>query len=226
MELRIVGNELELAEFLKALGTGNVMAKAIMVEDTKPKKAVVKPKKSVSKAKKYVDTRYLANKYGITTQAIRNYAKAGMPHKIVDKNYRYNEAEVSEWIDNYMATHKSKNRGIKYGARKKTVKTSPVFTKSIIKNVDDVSDYTKWRRNISAICKASGMDEGKLLSNTYKYMTKTYGIVWTQLNKDFYKTYHRKPVSTLEVAYALEKSSNVYTNLLEGCLDTVIKESK
>ena len=70
------------------------------------------------------------------------------------------------------------------------------------------------------------MDEGKLLSNTYKYMTKVYGIVWPQLNKDFYQMYHRKPVSTLEVAYALEQNNKVYTKLLESCLDTVIKEGR
>ena len=218
MELRIVGSEFELAEFLKALGTGNVMAKAIVVEDTEPKKTTTKPKAT---SRKKIGTKALAKKYNLTEQAIRNYARLkGMPYKKDKNGYVFNEAEASAWIDEYMSKHKCANRGTKYGARKKSVKTTPVFTKG------DISDYTKWRRNISAICKASGMDEGKLLSNTYKYMTKVYGIVWTQLNKDFYQMYHRKPVSTLEVAYALEQNNKVYAKLLESCLDTVIKEGR
>jgi hypothetical protein len=57
-------------------------------------------------------------------------------------------------------------------------------------------------------------------------MTKVYGIVWDQANKDFYKSEGRKPTSTLEVIYKMQQNNKVYTNLLEGCLDTVIKESK
>ena len=211
MELRIVGTEQELAEFLKALGTSKVIANAI-----------VDKSKAVPKAKtKFVDTKYLANKYGLTGQAIRNYVKRGMPHKRIDNSYQYNEADASAWIDNYISTHESKTRGKKY--RNKDVSAN---TKIQIKKTNNFSDYTKWRRNISAICRESGMDEGKLLSQTYKYMTKNYGIVWEQLAKDFYKTNGRKPASTLESAYALEKSNSVYTNLLEGCIDTVIKEER
>ena len=211
MELRIVGTETELAEFLKALGTSKVIANAI-----------VDKSKTVPKAKtKFVDTKFLANKYGLTGQAIRNYVKRGMPHKMIDNSYQYNEADASAWIDNYISTHESKSRGKKY--RSKDISAN---TKIQIKKINDISDYTKWRRNISVICRESGMDEGKLLSQTYKYMTKNYGIVWEQLAKDFYKTNGRKPASTLESAYALEKSNSVYTNLLEGCIDTVIKEER
>ena len=220
MELRIVGTNEELADFLKALGTGKVVAKAIKVENPNPKKSVAKPKKSKVKPKSsyhVVTTTDLAKKYDISTQAIRMYAKAGMPHMKEGTNLKYNEVEASAWIEEYMATHKCSNRGMKYGSR------SP---KSKIKKAIEISDYTKWRRNISEICKNAGVDEGKMLSLTYKYMTKNYGIVWEQLNKEFYQANNRRAMSTLEVAYALEQSSKVYTNLLVGCLDTVIKESK
>jgi len=220
MELRIVGTNEELADFLKALGTGKVVAEAIKVEDINPKKSVAKPKKSKVKPKSgyhVVTTAELAKKYNISTQAIRVYAKAGMPHMKEGTNLKYNEVEASAWIENYMATHKCRNRGMKYGSRSEK-------TKSKIKKAVAISDYTKWRRGISEICKNAGVDEGKILSLTYKYITKNYGIVWEQLNKEFYQANKRKAMSTLEVAYALEQSSNVYTNLLEGCLDTVIKE--
>ena len=206
MELRIVGTETELAEFLKALGTAKVIANAV----------IDKPKTKT----KFVDTKYLANKYGLTGQAIRNYVKRGMPHKMIDNSYQYNEADASAWIDNYISTHESKTRGKKYHSKDVSVKA-----KKQIKKANDISDYTKWRRNISAICKESGMDEGKLLSETYRYMTKNYGVCWEQLNKEFYQANGRKPMSTLEVAYSLEQNK-VYVKLLESCLDTVIKERR
>lgn len=201
MELRIVGTQEELAEFLKALGTGKVIAKSITTTNSK----------AINVTQKTVTTSYLAKKYNVTPQCIRTYTKVGMPSKKNGNTFEYDEADACAWIDDYIVKHPSKTRSTKYGTRKQ---------------IKEVSDYTKWRRNISNICHSSGLDEGKLLSETYKYMTKTYGIVWEQLRKDFYNTNKRRPASTLELAYALEHSNNVYTNLLEGCIDTVIKESK
>ena len=206
MELRIVGSELELAEFLKALGTSKVIAKAVAITDDKPK-AKAKPKAKVKTG--LVDSKYLANKYGITTQSVRLYAKSGMPYKMVDNNYRYNEAEASAWIDDYIAKHPCKIRGIKRDKKTSKIKTE--------------SDYTKWKRRISEIARNSGLNEGKLLSATYKYMTKNYGIVWDQLGKDFYTTNKRRATSTLELAYDFELKHPAYANLLEGCMDSVIK---
>lgn len=222
MELRIVGTELELAEFLKNLGNSNNLNKVIMVDENKSE--TTKEVRTYKKAKsRYVDTKYLANKYGLTTQAIRMYAKEqGMPHKIArNKSYQYDEVEACEWIDNYIATHVNKTRGMKYNTKKPSAVPKMEIKKPII-----VSDYTKWRRNITDICKKSGIDEGKLLSQTYKYMTRNYGIVWEQANKDFYQKNGRKPMSTLETAYSLEQSNKAYAKLLEGCLDTVIKSIK
>ena len=206
MELRIVGTETELAEFLKALGTGKVIAKSITTTNSK---AINVPQKTVT-------TSYLAKKYNVTPQCIRTYIKVGMPSKKNGNTFEYNEADACAWIDDYITTHKSKTRGVKYNKAKSKIKIKE----------SNPSDYTKWRRNISNICRDSGLDEGKLLSKTYQYMTKNYGIVWEQLRKDFYNTNKRRPASTLELAYALEHSNNVYTNILEGCIDTVIKESK
>lgn len=224
MELRIVGTELELAGFLKNLGNSNNLNKVVMVDENKSEATNVTRKYKKAKSR-YVDTKYLANKYGLTTQAIRMYAKEqGMPHKIAkNKSYQYDEVEACEWIDNYIATHVNKTRGMKYNTNKSKPSAIP---KMEIKKPIVISDYTKWRRNITDICRKSGIDEGKLLSQTYKYMTKNYGIVWEQSNKDFYQKNGRKPMSTLETAYSLEQSNKAYAKLLEGCLDTVIKSMK
>ena len=205
MELRICGSEQELAKFLKALGAGEVIAKVVKTTDDKKKTLPV-----AKRSKKTVSTGYLAKKYNVTPQCIRTYAKAGMPFKKDGNVLAYDEVEACVWIDNYMATHVSKNRGSKYSKTKSEIKKE--------------SDYTKWRKNISEICRNSGFDEGKLLSLAYKRMTRIYGVVWEQLYKEFYQTHGRKPVSTLEVAYSLEKGNSVYTNMLEGNLDAVIKE--
>ena len=210
MELRIVGSELELAEFLKALGTSKVIAKAVTVTDDKPKVGTKPKAKTKAKASsKHVDAKYLANKYGLTDQSIRSYARTGMPYQKIKGKLKFDEAEASAWIDKYIAEHPSKTRGMKYDMSKSKIKTE--------------SDYTKWKHRISEIARNSGLNEGKLLSATYKYMTKNYGIVWDQLGKDFYATNKRRATSTLELAYDFELKHPAYANLLEGCMDSVIK---
>lgn len=208
MELRIVGTETELAEFLKALGNGKVIAKTLVSE--------VKPKEKVTNSKKLVDTKYLANKYGLSCQAIRNYARAGMPYKMVDNNYRYSEDEACEWIDNYMLTHVSKSRGKKYHT-----KAMSVNAKIKIKSE---SDYTKWKSELTEMCRAKGKDEGKALSLVFKYITKNYGVVWDQVKKEFKEANGYYPKSTTRMAYWLELNQPVHKNLVAACLDSVLKE--
>ena len=204
MELRICGTEQELAEFLKALGTAKVIANAV----------VDKPKV----ISKLVDTKYLANKYGITGQAIRNYIKKGMPHKMIDNNYQYNESDACKWIDNYISTHASKSRGKKYHT-----KAVSVIPKIKIKSE---SDYTKWKSELTEMCRAKGKDEGKALSLVFKYITKNYGVVWDQVKKEFKEANGYYPKSTTRMAYWLELNQPVYKNLVAACLDTVLKEEK
>lgn len=203
MELRIVGTEIELAEFLKALGTAKVIANAV-----------------IEKPKVLVDTKYLANKYSLTGQAIRNYAKKGMPHKIVDNGYQYDEADASEWIDNYISTHESKTRGKKYHSKGISVKPKK------IKVVVNESDYTKWKASLMETCRMANMDFGKSLNLVYKYMTKNYGIVWEQEKKDFKADNGYYPKSTTQLAFWLEQTRPAYKNLVASCLDTIIKERR
>lgn len=207
MELRIVGTETELAEFLKALGTAKVIANAV----------VDKPKV----ISKLVDTKYLANKYGLTGQAIRNYVKRGMPHKRIDNSYQYNEADASEWIDNYISTHESKSRGKKY--RNKNISAN---TEKQIKVVINESDYAKWKATLMETCRVASMDFGKSLNLVYKYMTKNYGICWDQEKKDFKVDNGYYPKSTTQLAFWLEQTRPAYKNLVSSCLDTVIKERR
>ena len=205
MELRIIGTEHELAEFLKALGSGKVIAETLVSE--------VKPK---PKSNKLVDTKYLASKYGLSCQAIRNYARAGMPFKMVDNNYRYNESDACVWIDNYILTHTSKSRGKKYHT-----KAISANAKAKIKNE---SDYTKWKSELTEMCRAKGKDEGKMLSLVFKYMTRNYGVVWDQVKKDFKEANGYYPQSTTRMAYWLELNQPVHKNLVVSCLDTILKE--
>lgn len=202
MELRICGTEQKLAEFLKALGTAKVIANAV----------VDKPKAVPKTKTKFVDTKYLANKYNITGQAIRNYVKKGMPHKMVDNSYQYNEEESSAWIDNYISTHESKTRGKKYTSAntKKQIKTG--------------TEYAEWKSALIKTCRDMGKDEGKMLSLTFKRMTKVYGIVWDQVKKDYKAINGYYPRSTTQMAYWLETSKPVYKNIVSSCLDTVLKE--
>ena len=206
MELRICGTEQELAEFLKALGNSKVIAKTL-VSSTKPK---TNPK--------LVNTKYLADKYGITQQAIRNYAKVGMPYKMVDNSYKYNEAEACKWIDNYIKTHESKSRGKKYHTKAVSANTK--------KQIKSESDYTKWKSELTEMCRSKGKDEGKMLSLVFKYMTKNYGVVWDQVKKDFKATNGYYPQSTTRMAYWLELNQPVHKNLVAACLDSVLKEEK
>lgn len=205
MELRIVGTETELAEFLKALGNGKVIAKTL-VSEVKPKKKVTNPK--------LVDTKYLVDKYGITGQTVRNYTKIGMPYQKVDKSYQYNETEACAWIEEYQAKHECITRGKKH-------KTHYAKTK---KQIKCESDYTKWKSELTEMCRAKGKDEGKMLSLVFKYMTKNYGIVWDQVKKDFKATNGYYPQSTTRMAYWLELNQPVHKNLVAACLDSVLKE--
>ena len=201
MELRICGTEQELAEFLKALGNGRVIAETV-VSATKPKGG---PKKT-----KLVDTKYLANKYGITQQSIRLYAKSGMPSQMIDKRLRFNEDKACAWIDDYIAKHPCKIRGTKHDKKKSKIKSE--------------SDYTKWKSELTEMCRSKGKDEGKMLSLVFKYMTKNYGVVWDQVKKDFKAANGYYPQSTTRMAYWLELNQPVHKNLVAACLDTVLKE--
>ena len=219
MELRICGSEIELAAFIKALGStitieGTMPKIEAKVEPIKVEKA--KPKAIASTPKVMIGSVALGKKCGITSQTIINYTKKGMPYVMDGQKFMFDEAVAMAWMKKYQSKHPNKARGKKYD---KSASTK-------IKVTVNESDFTKWKKNITTICRESGINEGKLLSLAYKRMTKNYGIVWEQLAKEFYQANDRKPVSTLELAYALEQSKSVYKNLLESNIDAVVKESK
>ena len=230
MELKICGSEIELAAFIKALGSTimveggmpKIEAKVEKVEPVKVEKpkpmTKAKPKAIASTPKTMLNSAELAKKCGITAQSIASYARKGMPHILDKQKYLFDEETAMAWIQKYQTKHPSKSRGAKYN--------KSANTNTEIKLTVDESGYTKWKRKISMICRESGMNEGKLLSLAYKRMTKNYGIVWEQIAKDFYRANERKAVSTLELAYSLEQSGSVYKNLLEANIDAVIKETK
>ena len=88
----------------------------------------------------------------------------------------------------------------------------------------DISAYALWKSRINQVCREAKEDTGKMLSLTYKYMTKNYGIVWDQEAKEFAEDLGYRPHSTSQLAYWLEISKPAYKNLVMSCLDTIIKE--
>ena len=75
------------------------------------------------------------------------------------------------------------------------------------------------------MCLDAGKDVGKMLSLTYKYMTKNYGIVWEQEAKEFTAANGHKPYSTSQLAHWLEHKRPAYKNLTMACMSSVIKEA-
>ena len=198
MELRICGTEKELAAFIMYLGKSDVITPSVQME--------IKKEKLVSKL---VTTKDVADKYNLSGQCIRNYAKAGMPHVEKDNKLYYDMDEIDEWITNYHKKHSSKTRGRLYVKHKKVTV--------------DLSDYTMWVRELNEMCRAKGVEKGVALSKSYKILTQRYGIVWDQLKKEYYNDNQTKARSTLELAYYLEQKNHSCKNLLKGVLSNVLE---
>lgn len=63
-----------------------------------------------------------------------------------------------------------------------------------------------------------------LMSKTFAYMTKNYGIVWDQVRKEYKEeTKDENPVSTTRLAFWLEQTNRITKNLTVACLDSVCK---
>lgn len=99
-----------------------------------------------------------------------------------------------------------------------SVKPEPVV---IIHNVEVDNNYKEWKNKINSLL-AGRKDRNYLLSETYKYMTKKYGICWEQLGKEFLAEYGRVAKRNLDLAYFMEKKNSCYENLTYSCLDTII----
>ena len=214
MELRIIGNEIELAGFLKALGTATLQVQPeehivpAIVEESKvlPKIDRVMVKPINDDGKLYIPTKDAMTHFNLCRQTLINYTHAGMPHKREGKYFLFCLDDIEPWIKSYQsASNKSKSHLNK--SKKKL----------------DISKFAKWKSNLTKMCRDVNKDEGKMLSLTYKYMTKNYGIVWEQSKKDFYHENGYTPASTCQIAYWLESKKPAYKNLTQSCLYTVLK---
>lgn len=208
MELRIVGDAIELADFLKALGTStlqikqpeSIVANIDTVADTK---LSFVPPSITDGDKEYVSIMQVANKYGKCRQTIINWTHAGMPVRKLGKCFYYCMDDVDAWVKE----HHGKN-GVKYSKKRKMNETA----------------FAQWKSVLTNMCREANKDEGKMLSLTYKYMTKSYGIVWEQFKKDYYKSEGHYPHSTSQLAFWLECSNPVHRGLTASCLQTVLSE--
>lgn len=84
-----------------------------------------------------------------------------------------------------------------------------------------VESYSEFKKRISH--KLKNRDANEILSKTYRYMDKNYGICFAQQVKDFEKTHNGKSRSTLEVAHWIDNKTTT-EHLFEDCLDTVLNE--
>ena len=198
MELKIIGSELELAGFLKALGSVTTKLQPIDI--------VQEIEHSLEKKdKEYMTTSEVAKHFKLCSQTIINYKNAGMPHITNGKAFMYCLEDIEPWIKKHQKIHKARGRK---KASKPKAKTP----------------FGQWKSELSKMCHDVGKDEGKMLSLTFKYMTKNYGIVWEQSKRDFFNANKYLPTSTCQIAYWLESTKPAYKNLTKSCLATVIKE--
>lgn len=81
--------------------------------------------------------------------------------------------------------------------------------------------FSVWKNDIMELI--GNRNRNFVLSETYSYMTKHYGICWTQLEKDYSKENGCKPHNTLFLAWWMEKTNKICKNLTYSCVETVIK---
>ena len=153
----------------------------------------------------------IAKFLGIGYSTALAYKDKGMPAVKVNDGtkarYKFDKQKCLEWYENHKKTLDARN--------KKPVAISPSLCHEL--------SYSLWKSNLTKICNTAGKDVGKMLSHTYKYMTKNYGIVWDQEAREFKEANGYKPPSTTYLAYWLETTKPVHKNLTSACLTEVIK---
>lgn len=185
-----------------------------MVKKNKPK-AIVKPKEDDGE---YIDTIEMAKILGVGVSSMYNLRRYGMPCTKTQspKNsklaYSYNKEKCIEWYMKYKKDHP------RYRTYKKA-KYPDVVTLDCSNN-----EYALWKGNLTSMCRDAGKDVGKMLGLAYKYMTKNYGVVWEQEEKEFREANGYRPYSTTQLAFWIELTKPSYKNLVSSCLDTVLKE--
>lgn len=105
----------------------------------------------------------------------------------------------------------------------KPVAVQPVIPEKKVatKKSEPVNEYKVWKDKIYGLI--SGYDKSKVLSETYKYMQRKYGVCWEQEEKDYIAKYEKKPSNTLSLIYWMEREKpSAYRNLFQSCLMTVL----
>lgn len=163
--------------------------------------------------KELLNTNEMAAVLNVSLSTMHTLRKHGMPY-IKSKNpingrlsYRHKKDECISWFENY-----TKEKELRHASK----------PQSKNETVEEKINYIDFKYQLNEICKAKHKDIGKMLSATYKYMTKKYGIVWDQLAKDYYKAEGHKALNTLRLAYWYEQNNPACKNLTSACLETVV----
>ena len=217
-----IGHALEKLEpIVKEEGEINVVPVVVMdkaeedaiVEDTTKqiiREAGFEPDKDT-----LVDSKELAEFLGVGHSTVWYFKSKGMPSvtKMLGnkKSYLYDKQECLEWYKNRRKV--TKVRG------KNDSKPKAVYNPN---DPNTELSYAVWKTELNDICHKAHKDIGKYLSLTYKYMTKNYGIVWDQEEKEYKEANGHKPYSTTQLAHWMETTKPAYHNLTSACLATVV----
>ena len=87
----------------------------------------------------------------------------------------------------------------------------------------DNTAYKVWTKNINSLL--YGKDRSKILSDTYYYMNKKYGICWEQEQKDFAEANGRQSKNTMELIFWAESNNSAQRGLFESCLKTILEKN-
>lgn len=102
---------------------------------------------------------------------------------------------------------------------KEVKQVKPVFIEI---NYDNTA-YKVWTKNINSLL--YGKDRSKILSDTYYYMNKKYGICWEQEQKDFAEANGRQSKNTMELIFWVESNNSAQRGLFESCLKTILEKN-
>ena len=221
-----IGHTLEKLEpIVKEEGEINVVPVVVMdkpeedtiVEDTTKqiiREAGFEPDKDT-----LVGPEELSKFLGIGYSTVCYYKDKGMPAVAKKKGnktlYLYDKQACLEWYEQRKKAVKARGKN---GSKPKAVY-----------NPNDPNtelSYAAWKAELNRICRRAGKDVGKMLSLTYKYMTKNYGVVWDQEEREFKEANGYRPHSTTQLAHWMETTKPAYHNLTSACLATIVGEGK
>lgn len=93
-------------------------------------------------------------------------------------------------------------------------------------------EYRKYKDQFSGILKEivkldhHYRDDKAVLSDTYKKLTKQYGLCYTQFQKEFFEETGRKARSMMELFFWMEQKNPSLKNILRTKLETILENSR